>query len=441
VDGSERSSIAMKFSIHTLGCKVNQYDGALLQDALERHGFRAVGPGEEADAVVVNTCTVTAGTDRQNRQLIRRLRKAHPRALLVVTGCQAEAFPEVLKGMAEVDMVLGNQDKDDIPQIIVNALDGRQNGAIRPPSAGPLWGKGVCGIPGHTRAFLKVQDGCDARCAYCIVPRARGPSRSRPMSSIAAELRRMEEAGVKEVVITGIHLGSYGKDLEPPSSLAMLLRQILEACSIPRIRLSSVESMELEEGLLHCMRDEARVCPHLHVPLQSGDDEVLRWMGRPYGGAQYMERAVLAKELIPDLTWGCDVMVGFPGETRAHFQRTFRLLQAVPFTYLHVFPFSPRPGTRAWAMPHRVPASELKARASALRDMSRARRAEVMASYIGRASTVLVERPFKGSSGWMEGLTPNYLKALLPGGTEMHNRIVTVRLVGVRGAHLLAEPL
>ncbi len=433
--------MAPRVSIHTLGCKVNQYDGAMLREALEHEGFHVVEPGGEADAVVVNTCTVTSATDRQNRQLIRRVRRANPRALLVITGCQAEAFPEVLEGMPEVDLVLGNKRKGEIPRAILEALHQEDILKRLPPSTGPSWQRGVRRLPGHTRAFLKVQDGCDARCAYCIVPRARGASRSRTPASIVEELGHMEEAGIKEVVLTGVNLGSYGKDLEPPWSLAGLLREILARCTVPRIRLSSIEPLELGEDLLHCMMAQGRICPHLHVPLQSGDDEVLRMMNRPYATAQYLERAELARDLLPDLTWGCDVMVGFPGETPAHFQRTVEFLGRLPLTYLHVFPFSPRPGTVAWGLPHRVPTQEVKARAMALREISHERRKGAMASYVGRELTVLAERPWKGSPGWIEGLTANYLRVRFRGGPELHNQIVAVRLVGIQGAHLIAERL
>lgn len=430
-----------RVSIHTLGCKVNQYDGAMLQEALEQEGFHVVAADDEADAVVVNTCTVTSATDRQNRQLIRRLRRANPRALMVITGCQAEAFPEALEGMPEVDLVLGNKQKGDIPRKILEALHSEDSLGSHASATISLWQRGVRCLPGHTRAFLKVQDGCDAQCAYCIVPRARGPSRSRTPASIVQELRHMEEAGIKEVVITGVHLGKYGKDLEPPWSLTRLLWEILERSSVPRIRLSSIEPLELEEELLHCMMAQPRVCPHLHVPLQSGDDEVLRSMNRPYRTAQYLEKAEIASGLVPDLTWGCDIMVGFPGETPAQFNRTVEFLGRLPLTYLHVFPFSPRPGTVAWALPHRVPPQEVKARALALRQISLERRTQAMVSYVGRELTVLAERPWKGASGWIEGLTPNYLRARLRAGVEMQNEIVPVRLVGVQGAHLLAERL
>lgn len=430
-----------RVSIHTLGCKVNQYDGAMLSQALEQEGFRLVAPQDEADAVVVNTCTVTSATDRQNRQLIRRLRRANPRALMVITGCQAEVFPEALEGMPEVDLVLGNRQKGDIPRAILEALHPEDILGRRTFVNSPLWQGGVRCPPGHTRAFLKVQEGCDAQCTYCIVPRARGPSRSRPPDSVMEELKCMEEAGVKEVVITGVHLGKYGKDLNPPWSLAKLLWEILERCALPRIRLSSIEPLELGEDLLHCMVTHPRICPHLHVPLQSGDDEVLRWMNRPYRTAEYLEKAELARSMVPDLTWGCDVMVGFPGETPAQFQRTVEFLGRLPLTYLHVFPFSPRPGTVAWTLPHRVPPQEVKARAQALREISRRRRAEAMASYVGRGLTVLAERPWKGSWGWIEGLSPNYLRVRFRGGMELHNEIVAVRVVGVQGTHLLAERL
>jgi threonylcarbamoyladenosine tRNA methylthiotransferase MtaB len=380
------------FSLHTLGCKVNQYDSASIQAALEREDFQTGTGSSVPDVIVVNTCTVTSSTDRQNRQLIRKLRRTYPKALLVVTGCQAEVFPGTLEHMNEVDLVAGNSQKTHLPQLILDALAGRRPRPGDPAPVDPGWEHGVDHLPGHTRAFLKVQDGCEAFCTYCIVPRARGPSRSRPLSDILIEIERMAENEIQEVVLTGIHLGLYGRDLAPAISLVDLVEAILKHAPIPRIRLSSIEPLEIDDALIVIMRDSGRVCPHLHVPLQSGDDEVLARMNRPYRSLQYRESVTRASEMIPDLCLGGDIIVGFPGETEAHFERTLIFIADLPLAYLHVFPFSPRPGTPAYHFPDRIHASEVKLRSRQLRTLSMRFRLQYMTGFVGRDLPVLVER-------------------------------------------------
>jgi threonylcarbamoyladenosine tRNA methylthiotransferase MtaB len=428
-----------KVSLHTLGCKVNQYDTAAIGRALQEDGMEVVHGVSEADVFVVNSCTVTASTDRQNRQLIRRLRRDHPGALMVVTGCQAEVFPEALSQMGEVDLIVGNRYKGDLPKLILESL---RNGSAELNacySKRSWWGMVASPLPGHTRAYIKIQDGCEASCTYCVVPRARGRSRSRPFSSIRSELRRMEAVAVQEVVLTGIRLGLYGRDLSPQWSLVCLLEHILKSSNIPRIRLSSLEPLEITDELVGCMRDSERICPHLHVPLQSGDDEILRLMNRPYRSDQYRDRILRASAEIRDLTLGCDVIVGFPGETPAHFQRTIRFLGEIPFTYLHVFPFSPRRGTPAEQMPHRLPSEQLKSCSKTLRTISHKRLRDVMTSYVGRTMFVLVEQAWRERDGWMQGLTSNYLRVMIPGDEHLKSQIVPVRLERVEGRYLLGR--
>ena len=416
------------FLIQTLGCKVNQFDAASLAQALEEAGLQPVHGGRPPDLVVVQTCTVTSATDRQNRRVIRSLRYRYPRAMLVATGCQAEAFRESLEGMPEVDLVWGTRHRDGLLEQVLERL-GLGGGGVSGRDV--LWGEGLAGLPGRTRAFLKVQDGCNGGCSYCIVPRARGRSRSRPLASVSRALELMEGAGVQEVVLTGVHLGSYGRDLSPASCLCELLDRVLEGCSIPRIRLSSIEPQELEQGLIDRLAREPRLCPHLHVPLQSGADELLRLMRRPYDRAHYRERVLAAAQAIGDLTWGADLIVGFPGETEEHFLETWRFLDSIPWTYLHVFPFSARPGTLAHNMGPRVPPQETKRRASILRDLSRQRRLEAMASRVDRTLPVLLERPLKGRPGWMEGLSHNYFRVAVRAPQEFRNRVVEVRVQSI----------
>jgi threonylcarbamoyladenosine tRNA methylthiotransferase MtaB len=254
---------------------------------------------------------------------------------------------------------------------------------------------------------------------------------------VLQEISRLGKIGVNEIVLTGIHLGHYGGDLDPGTSLESLLEGILSGCSIPRIRLSSVEPLELEDALLGRMAHSERICAHLHVPLQSGDDEILRRMNRPYLSSQYKERVLQAQNMIKDLTLGCDVIVGFPGETRKHFDNSVDFLQEIPFSYLHVFPFSPRPGTPACHFGDRVSIRETKERSRILREISRKRRETMMWSYVGRCLTVLVERAWKGEVGWMEGLTGNYMRVRFPGGQELQNRIIPIDLKRVEAPYLV----
>lgn len=417
-----------RFLICSLGCKVNQFDAASMSVALESVGLRRMGEGEFPSLIVVQTCTVTSATESQNRQLIRKLRADHPDAILVATGCQAEAFAESLQSMAEVDLVWGNSKKDALLDRMVEMLGVEP---ARRVGEGILWGEEVAGLPGRTRAFLKVQDGCNGSCSYCIVPRARGPSRSRPLDSILRALERMENVGIKEVVLTGIHLGAYGRDLEPPSSLCELVNRVLHGCSIPRIRLSSIEPQELEEGIIQQMAENPRLCPHLHVPLQSGQDEILELMNRPYNTAFYMDRIQKAAGMIPHLTLGMDIIVGFPGEMRKHFNESLRFIESLPWTYLHVFPFSPRPGTRAEGMKPVVPPEEIRERANLLRKLSRERIHARMASCIGSTTEVLLEGPCKGMKGWMGGRTDSYLRVAVRAGEQLRNRMVRARLDGL----------
>lgn len=424
------------FLIQTLGCKVNQFDAACLAQALISSGIEPVRAGEPPSLILVQTCTVTSSTDRQNRQLIRSLKAKYPEAVVVATGCQAEVSGPSLEKMPEVDLVWGNKHKEALLDEILLRLG---MGLAGFSGEELLWGDGLAKLPGRTRAYLKVQDGCDGACSYCIVPKARGKSRSRSPGSISRALSLMQEAGVQEVVLTGIHLGSYGRDLSPAASLCGLLEQVLEESSIARIRLSSIEPLELEEGILELMAQNPRICPHLHVPLQSGSEEVLALMKRPYRKADYEAKVLAAAKSVPDLTLGADLMVGFPGESEKHFQESLAFLESIPWTYLHVFRFSPRPGTLAWDMGPKVPPQEVKRRAALVRELSRQRKFKAMTSWVGKSLPVLLERPCRAMDGWLEGVSHNYFKVAVEAGGELCNKIRKVRVTQVREGILMGS--
>lgn len=398
----------MRISVLTLGCKVNQFESGALEEALEARGHRLVPFGEPADAVVVNTCTVTHRSDRDARALIRRAQRANPGARIVATGCLAQVAPETLRALG-VAAVVGTAEKGTIPDLLEAGAGGVFVGDVAGASA--LEPVALRRLRGRTRPFFKVQDGCDAFCAYCIVPHARGPSRSLPPGDVRAGLSQLAGAGHREVVLTGVHLGLWGRDLTPPRPFGELLDEA-EACGVPRVRLSSLEPREVTAEVVARLAGSAVLCPHLHVPLQSGSDRILRAMGRPYTAAEFRATVERAAEAVEDLCVGLDVIVGFPGEDEAAFRETLDLLGSVPFAYLHVFPFSARRGTRAWDLPDRVPEPAVKERAAALRALSRERREGFAQRFVGRTLPVLAEGDPEG--GVLRGTTRNYLSVRLP---------------------------
>ncbi len=422
-----------RVALATLGCKVNQVDSAAIAEAIERRGFSLVPFDAEADVYIVNTCTVTGRTDYQSRQLVRRAARRNPAAAVVVTGCYAQVAPGTLSTLPGVVFVAGTAEKHRIPEMIAD-LD-------RPPAdrvlAGGLSslrtfdGPSAVRFAGHTRAFLKVQDGCDARCRYCIVPYARGRSRSLPLSEALARLKELGEAGYRETVVTGIHLGAYGRDLKPAADLPLLLAAAERQGGMERLRLSSVEPREVTEDLIALMRRSRLLCRHLHIPLQSADSDVLRGMGRDYDAALYGALVSAVAAAVPDIAIGADVMAGFPGETPAQFANTCEFLQASPLAYLHVFPYSDRPGTEASRMEGKVGEAEKKRRAQLLREIGRQKKRDFAGCFLGRELSVLIEGRTAG--GFVRGFSDNYIPVLLRHeGLDLANRIVRVKIEGFK---------
>lgn len=421
----------LRLAITTLGCKVNRVDGERL---LARLGERVVVVpfAEVAEVYLVNSCTVTAVAERQTRQLIYRARRRNPKAQVVLTGCLAAVAPERGAGIDGVDHVFPLARHDDLVAHLLGLADAADRAPSPPPAeAGAL-------AP-RTRPFLKVQDGCDASCTYCIVPRARGPSRSTPGPEVVAALDALARGGAAEVVLTGIHLGRYGADLSPPSSLCRLLGRLRGR--VPRLRLSSVEPLEVDGALARRVteRDPA-ICPHLHVPLQSADDEVLAAMNRPYRVAEVDALLRGLRQARPGLALGSDLMAGFPGETEAHFARTLERLSRWPLTHLHVFCYSVRPGTPAAELPGQVPGPEARRRAGVLRRLGEEKLAAFAQRQLGQVRQVLVERVHPGrGEGWLAGLSDNYLRVALPGGAAEVGRLLRVRLLRREGTELVGE--
>ena len=352
----------MRFAITTLGCKVNQYDSAMIESRFSEAGLERCGFDEPADVYVVNTCTVTDRADAESLKLARRARRRNPNARIIMTGCLAQASPEKLAAAQEVDQVIGLARMDDlvraattegVPRVMVSNL--RKEKAVM--NVGAV-------VPnGQTRAFLKLQEGCDQFCSFCIVPFSRGASRSVAPRQVLEVLDSLHDQGFKEVILTGVHLGGYGKDLSPQVTLERLLEMIAERCPIGRVRLSSIDPEELSDEIIGLVGASEKFCPHFHLPLQAGEDQLLERMRRRYQTDHYRGRVERIVERMPDAAIGTDLIVGFPGETQEHFERYYAFVESLPLAYFHVFPYSVRSGTTAAKFSGRVPAAEIKRRA------------------------------------------------------------------------------
>lgn len=423
-----------RVALVTLGCKVNQCESAAMADRLRQLGHSLVGFDSEADVCIVNTCTVTAKTDFQSRQLIRRAARRNPGAPVIVTGCYAQVAPASLEGLPNVRVVAGNVEKELIPGLVGSLRGGPAEVRVRDIGKARIFsGATPARFPGRTRAFLKVQDGCNARCSYCIVPTARGPSRSMPPDAVLGHVAALADSGYREIVLTGIHLGAWGQDLSPPSGLTSLVRRIEDGGRVGRLRLSSVEPMEVNGELIDCLRQSKVLCRHLHIPLQSGDDRILAAMGRHYDRQFFRALVNRLVAEIPDLAIGIDIMAGFPGEGEQQFENTVALLRELPVAYLHVFPYSERPGTAAAGLPEKVDEAAKKKRAAVLRALGVEKRQAFAGRFVGTRQVVLVEEGRDRKTGRLKGFTGNYIPVLLrDGGRELMNRFADVVIESVR---------
>lgn len=417
----------MRVAITTLGCKVNQYDSATLETRLRAAGCEVVPFAPGADAYVINTCTVTDRADAESRRTARRARRFGPQARVLMTGCFVQTNP-VGAAIPEVDAVIGINRIDELVAAVRGDLD-LASGRIRvddlrrATEVGALGAESFCG---QTRAFLKVQEGCDLFCTFCIVPFARGRSRSVPPRVVLEQLQRLAGLGFQEAVLTGVHLGTYGEDLEPRLGLADLLEMIAENPPLPRLRLSSVDPPEITPRLLDLVARSEALCPHFHVPVQAGDDAVLGRMRRRYSADLAREVLTAIRAALPDAGIGTDVIAGFPGETEEEFQHTLAFVREMPFTYLHVFPYSPRRGTTAAKRADGLPADVITARARALRLAGAEKRDAFARWMIGRRAAVLLESADAGAAG-LSGYAPNYSRVRVPAAApELANSVVEV---------------
>ena len=428
----------------TLGCRLNQVDSQQLQAALEARGFSTVPFGAAADVVVVNTCTVTARAEVSDRQAIRRARRANPDARVVVTGCWAQTSAAEVARQPGVDLVVGNADKARLPTLLDDLLK-ISRGPTRVEVGDIATARVVdvdlpTRVPGRSRAFVKVQDGCQHRCAFCIVPRARGASRSLEPARVVDQAARLVEGGHPEITLTGIDLGHYGADLVPRTSLAALVRALIEIRGLRWLRLSSVLPAYFTDELFEVLTSAPAIAPHFHVPLQSGSDRVLRTMRRPYSVRMYRAIVERLAAAMPVLGLGADVIVGFPGETADDAAATEALIEALPFTYLHVFPYSDRTGTEAAAQSGHVDRATIARQAARLRALGAAKALAFRRALADRIEDVLVLETRDPATRALVGLTGHYVEVPFDGPDALMRRTARVR-IGPAGRGELLEGL
>jgi len=428
----------IKVALSTLGCKVNQYESAAILESLDKNLYSIVPFSTKADCYIINTCAVTGRTDYQSRQLIRRAIRNNPDAMVVVTGCYAQIAPKHIAQIPGVTLITGTAEKETIPNLLQKMTKGYPQilvgdiGQVHEFSE-----RRTNTFPEHTRAFLKIQDGCNSYCSYCIVPYARGRSRSLPEREVIGQIETLAQAGYREIVLTGIHLGMYGHDLQPSTNLFDIMKRVDTGRLVERMRLSSIELREISDDMIRLMAGSSVICRHLHIPLQSGDDRILSAMMRHYDSAFFRTRLEEIYRTVPDIAIGIDVMAGFPGEGEMAFNNTLRLIEELPIAYVHVFPYSDRPGTGASRLRNPVKEDKKKRRVKILRDLGQEKRNAYARRFMGKKLSVLVEEKRDKGTGFMKGYSDNYIPVLITNGDpSLSRQIVSVTAQDVREGRL-----
>jgi threonylcarbamoyladenosine tRNA methylthiotransferase MtaB len=427
----------VRFSIKSLGCKVNQCESEDIADALKKAGMEEISPAacrQNSNICIINTCTVTQKASMQSRQAIRQAIRANPEARIIVTGCYAATEPDEINRINGIHSIIVTAKKK-IPEIILSDFEIKSHftESDHPEKIEPD-NKVLLTEPDskkRTRPFLKIQDGCNAFCTYCIVPYARGRSRSMSPDQVLEKINHFSKKGFNEVVLTGIHLGIFGLDLKPASSLSELLEKIENAKPECRIRLSSIEPRELTGSIIKLVEQSNVFCRHFHIPLQSGDNCILKKMNRPYDRELFRELVLKIHKSIPEAAIGVDILAGFPGETEEAFYNTYSLIKELPVTYLHVFPFSPRKGTPAAGYPDRVPPQTLKLRTDMLRKLGALKKKEFYSGFIGKKVKIIIEGK-RTKNGELKGLTSNYIPVQVKGGDDLKHSVVEARIVQLK---------
>jgi threonylcarbamoyladenosine tRNA methylthiotransferase MtaB len=421
-----------RIAFTSVGCKLNRYEIQLISESLQSCGFEAVPFNQAADCYVINTCTVTADADLSSRQLIRRAKRRNPGAKVIVTGCYAQLRPEEIREL-EVDFIVSNREKEKLPERVLrlfgisyfeNESDFFDQDSV------------ITGMNGLTRAFVKIEDGCDEQCTFCTIWMARGPVISRPAASIIKEVNKLESNGFKEIALTGVHIGKYqDNDL----NLIGLLRALILETSMKRIRLSSLNPLEIDDELISLMKSNDRICPHIHLSLQSGDDAILKAMGRKYNQETIISVIDKLISAIPDITIGADIIIAFPGESDGNFQNTYRLVESSELHHLHVFPYSDRPGTPAAFMGGKVVPAVKAQRTEIFRKLGREKKLGHLKKFIGRKLSVLFENRESRRDGMMTGLSENYLRVMRQEIPQFKGNLVDVYPRAVQDDKLIAD--
>ncbi|MDR2006789.1 MAG: tRNA (N(6)-L-threonylcarbamoyladenosine(37)-C(2))-methylthiotransferase MtaB [Acidaminococcales bacterium] len=427
-----------KVAFLTLGCKVNQADSGAMEQLFRQAGYLAVDFTEPADVYIINTCVVTDTAEHKSRQLIRRAARQNPNAVIAVTGCYPQIGAEAVKHIKGVDLIVGTDRRREIVSLVEKA---RQSGCLDAAGALSL-DAGFEELPSgnvntRTRAYLKIQEGCDQYCSYCVIPYARGPSRSRPLESVRTQTSRLVEAGFREIVLIGIHLGAYGAEKPAAGNLCAAVKTALSVDNLERLRLGSIEPTELDFELLSLLKNDRRLCRHLHLPLQSGCDAVLRAMKRPYGTADFQRIVDEVRCCVPDVAITTDIIAGFPGETPAMFAETCAFVEKMAFSRAHIFPFSPRAGTPAADFSGQVGREEKIARTKELARIAKKSEEKFLSGLLGKEREVLFEQA-EGET-LMTGLTDDYAKAFAPLDNSLLGGIARVLITGLEAGGVTAK--
>ena len=427
-----------KAASFALGCKVNQYESEAIAELFAEKGYEIVGIDEEADVYVINTCTVTNFGDKKSRQLIRKVKRQNENAIVAVVGCYAQTAPKELMEIAGVNLVIGTKDRAQIVEMVeqydrANGVENHVSDIMKERVFEPL---SIQKLANRTRAYLKIQDGCSQYCSYCIIPYARGPIRSREPQEVVAEVKRLAENGFKEVVLTGIHVASYGKDRRA-TSLLDILKQVHEVEGIERIRFSSIEPNVVTEEFAQTMAALPKVCDHFHLSLQSGCDKTLKEMNRKYDTEKYRQAAATLRKYLPKVALTTDIIVGFPGETEEDFRESYAFAEEIGFAKIHVFPYSPKRGTPAAARKDQLLNAVKAERSHTLIQLSDKMAAEFLADAVGTDAEVLYERAV--GDGIYEGHTTNYMKVHGRSEVDLTNRICKTHITRAEGEMLFGD--
>lgn len=428
-----------KIAFHTLGCKVNQYETQAMRELFINSGYDEVEFDQVADVYLINTCTVTSLSDRKSRQMLRRARRLSPRAVIAVTGCYAQTAPNEVADIDGVNVVIGTDKRTKIVELVESAAhdaNSRENGGASIVEVGDIMHNhhfeelSVSSYSERTRAYIKMQEGCEQFCTYCIIPYARGPVRSRPPCDIIDEARRLAAAGFSELVLVGIHIASYGADIGGVSDLAQIIGEIQAIDAVRRIRLSSIEPMTLDAAFIEAVRYADKLCAHFHISLQSGCDQTLQRMNRKYSTAEYAAIAKGLRDVFCDLALTTDIMVGFPGESDDEFLQSLEFASSMEFADIHVFSYSPRRGTPAAAMKQIDPQVKQK-RSDMMLRLAEDSKTAFMNKHIGRRMPVLFEQKYNGKDGIYSGKTSNYLDVLCESGVDLIGQICEISIDGI----------